>query len=72
MNIKNNMNVRAPWIKSLGSVPAHLDYFQGTMYDKIAEVSENYPDLSPIEPRLLIKHVAWFGSVLIRNSGTLP
>ncbi len=45
MNIKNNMNVRAPWIKSLGSVPAHLDYFQGTMYDKIAEVSENYPDL---------------------------
>lgn len=39
------MNVRAPWIKSLGSVPAHLEYFQGSMYDKVAEISENYPDL---------------------------
>ena len=45
MNKENNMNVRAPWIKSLGSVPAHLEYFQGSMYDKVAEISENYPDL---------------------------
>ena len=39
-----NMNVKAPWIDHLDGIPAHLDYFQGSMYDKIAEVSENYPD----------------------------
>ena len=38
------MNVKAPWIDHLDGIPAHLDYFQGSMYDKIAEVSENYPD----------------------------
>ena len=42
---ENNMNVRAPWIKHLGGIPAHLDYFQGSMYDKVAEISENYPDV---------------------------
>ena len=44
-NKTNNMNVKAPWIKNLGSVPAHLDYFQGSMYDKVAEISEYYPDI---------------------------
>ena len=40
-----NLSVKAPWLKSLGNVPAHLDYFQGSMYDRVAEISENYPDL---------------------------
>ena len=38
------MNVKAPWIKSLGGIPAHLDYYKGSMYDRVAEVSENFPD----------------------------
>ena len=36
--------VKTPWIKNLGSVPAHLDYFQGSMYDKISEVARHYPN----------------------------
>lgn len=44
MNNDNIMNVKAPWLNHLGGVPAHLDYFQGSMYDKIAEVSVNFPD----------------------------
>lgn len=39
-----NMNVKTPWISHLGGVPAHLEYFQGSMYDKVASISENYPD----------------------------
>lgn len=39
-----NMNVKTPWISRLGGVPAHLEYFQGSMYDKVASISENYPD----------------------------
>ena len=38
------MNVKTPWISHLGGVPAHLEYFQGSMYDKVASISENYPD----------------------------
>ena len=44
MTKNENMNVKAPWIDHLDGIPALLDYFQGSMYDKIAEVSENYPD----------------------------
>ena len=40
----DNMNVKTPWISHLGGVPAHLEYFQGSMYDKVASISENYPD----------------------------
>ena len=43
MTNDNNMNVKAPWIKSLGGIPAHLDYYKGSMYDRVAEVSENFP-----------------------------
>ena len=39
-----NRNVKTPWISHLGGVPAHLEYFQGSMYDKVASISENYPD----------------------------
>ena len=44
MNNCDNMNVRTPWIKNLGGVPAHLEYFQGSMYDRVAEIAVNYPD----------------------------
>ena len=44
MNDCENMNVKTPWIKNLGGVPAHLEYYQGSMYDKVAEIAENYPD----------------------------
>lgn len=44
MNNTDNLNVKTPWIKNLGGVPAHLEYFQGSMYDKVAQVAVNYPD----------------------------
>ena len=44
MNNYDNMNVRTPWLKNLGGVPAHLEYFQGSMYDRVAEIAVNYPD----------------------------
>lgn len=44
MNNTDNLSVKAPWIKNLGGVPAHLEYFQGSMYDKVAEIAVNYPN----------------------------
>lgn len=35
--------VRTPWIKNLGEVPAHLDYFQGSMYQALERIAEKYP-----------------------------
>lgn len=46
-NIKeenNTSKVKTPWIKNLGGVPSHLEYFEGSMYDKIAEIAVKYPD----------------------------
>lgn len=36
--------VKTPWIDHLEGLPAHLNYFQGSMYDKLAEIATNYPD----------------------------
>lgn len=44
MNNTDNLNVKTPWIKNLGGVPAHLEYFQGSMYDKVAQIAVNYPN----------------------------
>lgn len=35
--------VKAPWIKNLGEVPATLDYFQGSMFEKVEEIAKQYP-----------------------------
>jgi long-chain acyl-CoA synthetase len=39
-----NNKVKTPWIKNLGKVPAHLEYFQGSMFDMVAAVADKYPD----------------------------
>ncbi|MBP5302984.1 MAG: AMP-binding protein [Bacteroidales bacterium] len=36
--------VKTPWYKFLGGVPAHLDYFQGSMFEKVAWIAEQYPN----------------------------
>ena len=36
--------VKTPWIDHLEGLPAHLNYFQGSMYDKLAEIATNYSD----------------------------
>ena len=35
--------VKTPWLKSLGGIPATLDYFGGTMYDMVKAASDRYP-----------------------------
>lgn len=37
-------NVKTPWYKFLNGVPAHLDYFQGSMIDKVSWIAEKYPN----------------------------
>ena len=40
----SNTQTRAPWLKNLGDVPATLEYFQGSMYEAIEKVAQQYPD----------------------------
>lgn len=36
--------VKTPWIKNLGGVPAHLEYQQGSMYEAVESIALRYPD----------------------------
>jgi len=36
--------VGAPWLKNIGDIPATLDYFEGTMWEKCEEAAREYPD----------------------------
>lgn len=36
--------IKVPWADSMEGVPLHLDYFQGTMFEKIEEVASKYPN----------------------------
>ena len=38
------ITAKAPWIDYLGDVPAHLDYFEGSMFEALANTAEKYPD----------------------------
>ena len=35
--------VKMPWSNSTGGVPLYLDYFEGTMFEKVLDVSNKYP-----------------------------
>lgn len=37
------ITAKAPWKDYLGEVPFTLDYFQGSMYDAVASMAEEYP-----------------------------
>ena len=36
--------VKTPWITSYGSVPQHLDYFDGSMFEMVERMAEKYPN----------------------------
>ncbi|MBQ6332111.1 MAG: AMP-binding protein [Clostridia bacterium] len=38
------ITAKTPWADHLGTVPLHLDYFEGSMFDKVAEIAKQYPD----------------------------
>ena len=37
--------VKAPWLKSLGEMPASVEYFNGTMYEAVHRISKLHPGL---------------------------
>lgn len=36
--------VKTPWIGHMGEVPMHIDYYQGSMVEKVEKIAEKYPD----------------------------
>ena len=36
--------VKTPWKDYVGDVPMHLDYFQGSTFDAVARIAEEYPN----------------------------
>ena len=38
------ITAKTPWVPYLGDVPQHLDYFEGSMFDKVAQIAQQYPD----------------------------
>ncbi len=38
------ISAKAPWLPFLGGTPAHLDYFQGSMYEAVEDIAEKYPN----------------------------
>ena len=38
------ITAKTPWEPFLGGVPMHLDYFEGSMCDKVFETARQYPD----------------------------
>ena len=44
MNEQSVISAKAPWKEHLGDVPFTLDYFQGSMFEAVANIAEKYPD----------------------------
>ena len=38
------ISVKTPWAPYMGGVPMHLDYFDGSMYEGVARMAEQYPN----------------------------
>ena len=42
--METEYQVKTPWVAHLGSVPAHLDYFQGTIYEAVERTAKKFPN----------------------------
>lgn len=38
------ITAKTPWKSSMGDVPMHLNYFEGSMYQALERIAEKYPD----------------------------
>ena len=38
------ITAKTPWESQMGDIPMHLDYFEGSMVEKVARIAEEYPD----------------------------
>ena len=60
----NTITAKTPWADHLGGLPLHLDYFEGSMFDAVKKIADQYPDNvafdfmgSPTTYRRLIQQV---------------
>ncbi len=42
--MSETITAKTPWIKNLGEVPAHLEYFEGSMFEMAKKAAEKHPD----------------------------
>lgn len=42
--LMDTVTAKTPWKEHLGELPFHLEYFEGTMYEKIKETAQEYPN----------------------------
>ena len=47
------ITAKTPWVKNLGDVPAHLDYFQGSMYEAVERIARQNPNAVAFVPLTL-------------------
>ncbi len=40
---------KMPWLKSLGDIPSHLAYFEGSLYEMVADAAKKYPDYTAFD-----------------------
>ncbi len=40
----SEITAKTPWADYVGEVPLHLDYFEGSMFEAVAKVAEQYPN----------------------------
>jgi long-chain acyl-CoA synthetase len=40
----DGITAKTPWEAQMGDIPLHLEYFEGSMIDKVEQIAEQYPD----------------------------
>ena len=40
----DNITAKTPWAPYVGELPLHLEYFEGSMFDKVSQIAAEYPD----------------------------
>ena len=40
----NEITAKTPWKGCMGDVPMHLDYFEGSMFDAVEKIAQQYPN----------------------------
>ena len=40
----SEITAKTPWISHLGDMPSHIDYYQGSMYGKVRDTANTYPN----------------------------
>ena len=64
-NAPEKITAKAPWLPSMDGIPAHLDYFEGSMFDKVEEIAGKYPNNIAFD--FMNKRTALFSSPLRRG-----